>query len=151
MRWWDLAELAGLELQLFGTDAWSEATWWGELAQRDRRVYLLERVDGEGPVTGYAGIAVGGAEAEVMTVAVAPDEQGRGLGRRLVQAMVDAAASRGATRLVLEVRSDNVAAQRLYSAMGFERIAVRRGYYVGADAWVMRRRPLVAAPATVEP
>ncbi|GMA88097.1 hypothetical protein GCM10025868_33470 [Angustibacter aerolatus] len=40
------------------------------------------------------------------------------------------------------MRGDNVVAQRLYASAGFERIALRRGYYRDADGWVMRLRPL---------
>ena len=44
---------------------------------------------------------------------------------------------------VYQVRGDNVPAQRVYLREGFERIAVRRGYYRTADgpadAWVMQR------------
>jgi ribosomal-protein-alanine N-acetyltransferase len=42
--------------------------------------------------------------------------------------------------VLLDVRADNVAAQALYARAGFERIAVRRGYYRpgGTDALVLR-------------
>jgi [ribosomal protein S18]-alanine N-acetyltransferase len=143
VRWWDLPDVLALERRLFGDDAWSEATWWGELAQSGSRRYLIQRDPASGAVRGYAGVAVNGSDADVMTVAVAPDAQGQGLGGRLVQALVDAAADAGASQLLLEVRADNVPAQRLYARTGFERIAVRRGYYSGGvDAWILRRRPL---------
>jgi ribosomal-protein-alanine N-acetyltransferase len=189
VRWWDVPELVALERRLFGEDAWSEATWWGELAQvpasartlasarapapartlapvrppapvhgdvaseapegadvhgsaRGRR-YLVDRDPASGAVRGYAGVALNGPDADVMTVAVAPEQQGHGLGRRLTEALVDVAADEGASQLLLEVRADNAPAQRLYARLGFERIAVRRGYYAGGvDAWIMRRRPL---------
>jgi ribosomal-protein-alanine N-acetyltransferase len=143
VRWWDLPELVEQERVLFAEDAWSEATWWGELAQGAARRYLLDRDPASGAVLGYAGVALNGPDADVMTVAVAPAAQGRGLGRRLTEALVDVAADAGASQLLLEVRADNVPAQRLYARSGFERIAVRRGYYRdGVDAWILRRRPL---------
>ena len=149
VRWWDLPELVALERRLFADDAWSEATWWGELAQSGSRRYLLERDPTSGAVRGYAGIAVNGPDADVMTVAVAPDAQGHGVGGYLLAALVDAAAESGATQLLLEVRADNVPAQRLYARTGFERIAVRRGYYSGGvDAWILRRRPLAPRGST---
>lgn len=143
VRWWDVEALAALELELFDTDAWSAETWWTELAQGQNRWYacicLFERLD---DIAGYAGAAVGGPDADVMTVAVAPWAQGRGVGAQLLRALVDAVAECGAAQLMLEVRADNVAAQRLYARNGFERIAIRRGYYQGVDAWVMRLRPV---------
>ena len=143
VRWWDVEALVALERELFDGDAWSAETWWTELAQGQNRWYgcawLPERPD---DIAGYAGAAVAGPDADVMTVAVAPWAQGRGVGAQLLQAMVDAVAQRGAAQLVLEVRADNAPAQRLYARHGFERIAVRRGYYQGTDAWIMRLRPV---------
>lgn len=149
VRWWDVPELVELERALFPDDAWTATAWWSELAQSASRTYVLLRDDVSGRVAGYAGVAVTGAVADVMTVAVSPHRRGCGLGRRLVDALVVVAADRGAHQMVLEVRADNVAAQRLYAAAGFERIAVRRGYYRGVDAWVLRRRPLVSGAAAV--
>ena len=145
LRWWDVEALVELEQQLFDADAWSAETWWGELAQGQSRWYtgvvLPDRPD---EIAGYAGASVSGPEADVMTIAVAPWAQGRGVGSQLLSALVEAVAERGAGQLVLEVRADNVAAQRLYARHGFERIAVRRGYYQGVDAWIMRLRPVVS-------
>ena len=54
---------------------------------------------------------------------------------------------RGATQLILEVRSDNEVAIRLYERLGFERISIRRDYYApGVDAHIMRLRPLSSHP-----
>jgi ribosomal protein S18 acetylase RimI-like enzyme len=75
-------------------------------------------------------------------MAVAPAAQGSGLGRRLLLALLEEAARRGQRTVRLEVRSDNVVAQRLYAAHGFIREGVRRGYYQpsGTDAVLMVRR-----------
>ena len=147
VRWWDVVALAALERELFDADAWSAETWWTELAQGQNRWYacvsLPERPD---DIAGYAGAAVGGPDADVMTVAVAPWAQGKGLGAQLLQSMVGAVAEGGAAQLLLEVRADNAPAQRLYARHGFERIAVRRGYYQGVDAWIMRLRPVALVP-----
>ena len=143
LRWWDLPEVAAIEQALFGEDAWSEATWWAELAQVGTRRYLLDRDPASGAVRGYAGLAVSGPDADVMTVAVAPGWQRRGLGRRLTLALVELAVDAGASQLLLVVRADNIPAQRLYAELGFERIAVRRAYYRnGVDAGILRLRPL---------
>lgn len=143
MRWWDVEALLPLEQQLFGREAWSAETWWAELAQPAQRRYLVLPGEQPGQVVGYAGVSVAGAQGDVMTVAVAPALQGKGVGGVLLRRLVDEAASLGASRLLLEVRADNAAAQRLYEREGFERIAVRAGYYRGdagpVDAWVMRR------------
>ena len=115
LRWWDLPEVAAIERGLFGEDAWSEATWWAELAQVDTRRYLLDRDPASGAVRGYAGLAVSGPDADVMTVAVAPGWQRRGLGRRLTLAIVWLAGDAGEIHMLLEVLAYNVPSQRLYS------------------------------------
>ena len=58
VRWQDLERLGDLEQELFGTEAWSLASWWGELAGRPRREYLVAE-DGDG-IAGYAGLDHGG-------------------------------------------------------------------------------------------
>jgi len=80
-------------------------------------------------------------EADVQTVAVAPAAQGRGVGARLLGALLERAVEQGARRVTLEVRADNAVAIALYRRHGFARVAVRRGYYQpeGADAWIMQR------------
>lgn len=139
LEWTDLARLAGLEQQLFADDAWSEATWWSELAGRPRRDYVVATTS-DGTVVGYAGLDVSGDVADVMTIATAPDQQGRGTGRLLLAELVRRATVRGVGAVLLEVRADNDAARSLYDRAGFEVISVRRRYYQpgDVDALVMR-------------
>ena len=136
VRWQDLEVLAALEQELFGTEAWSLASWWGELAGRPRREYLLAE-DSEG-VAGYAGLDHAGDISDVMTIATLPRVRGRGLGRRLLDELVARSRAAGAQRLLLEVRADNTAARGLYDSAGFRLLQTRRGYYPsGVDALVL--------------
>lgn len=143
MRWQDLDQVVELERRCHPDDAWSAQTWWAELAARPRRAYI-SLVD-DARVVGYAGLDSSGDSADIMTVAVDPDLRRGGYGRRLVAALLDLAQDRGTDEVLLEVRSDNTAAEALYRALGFRTIHVRRGYYRGgpgvapADALVMRR------------
>jgi ribosomal-protein-alanine N-acetyltransferase len=144
MRWWDVETLLPPERALFGPDAWSAETWWGELAQvgsRGAARWYVVACDEADAILGYAGTSVNGSEAEGMTIAVARHAQGGGLGARLLEALLQNACERGAAQMLLEVRADNEAAQRLYARHGFEQIARRRGYYGDTDGLVMRRRP----------
>jgi ribosomal-protein-alanine N-acetyltransferase len=139
LEWTDLAHLAGLEQQLFADDAWSEATWWSELAGRPRRDYVVATTS-DGTIAGYAGLDLSGDVADVMTIATSPGHQGRGTGRLLLAELVRRATAHGADAVLLEVRADNDAARRLYDQAGFEVISVRRRYYQpgDVDALVMR-------------
>jgi ribosomal-protein-alanine N-acetyltransferase len=147
MRWWDLEAVLALERELFPEDAWSAGMFWSELAyargpRRTRRYVVAER---SGHLVGYAGLAATGARdhvtGDVQTIAVAPAEQGRGLGARLLAELLDAATDFGCREVFLEVRTDNERAQRLYKGFGFEPVGIRRGYYQPGnhDALTMRR------------
>lgn len=137
----DIPAVAGLENALFGAEAWSPDILARELsAAADSTYYLV--ADDDGVVAGYAGLLVpGGGQADVLTLGVAADRWGEGIGRALLDALLAEADRRRCTEVFLEVRVDNHRAQRLYQQNGFEPIGVRRGYYQpsGADAVVMRR------------
>lgn len=136
LRWPDIPALAALESRLFGADAWSQPVWWSELAGRPRRDYVVATGDGargEEEVLGYAGLDLGGEVADVMTVAVAPQAQGRGLGSTLMGWLVRRARAGGAAYLMLEVRADNLPARAMYERFGFTQLGVRRRYYQPGD------------------
>ncbi len=145
MRWWDVEVLPTIDHGLFGADAWSAEQFWSELAGVPAsRWYAVaaEAADGEdgGEIVGYAGLATGADQAEVQTMAVRPDRQGRGLGRLLLEAVLAEAGRRGAAEIFLEVRRDNEPARALYARSGFTQVAVRVRYYGdGTDALVLRR------------
>ena len=136
----DLDAIMALERAIFPDDAWSTASMRAELAGA-HGYYLV--ADEDGAIAGYAGLVApeGSGQGDIQTIAVAEAARGRGLGRRLMEALLAEAERRGAAEVFLEVRADNAPAQSLYVSLGFERIAVRPHYYQpdGEDAWVMRR------------
>lgn len=140
LRWWDLEAVQGIEQDLFGAEAWRPTQFWSELARvPESRWYVVARSGAR--IIGYAGMFVVVPEADVQTVAVAREAQGRGVGGLLVEAMADEARVRGASVLHLEVRADNVAALALYAGHGFVADGRRRDYYGrGRDAVLMSRR-----------
>ncbi len=70
----------------------------------------------------------GSGVGEVYVVAVAPDQQGRGLGTAVVLAGLHHLADRGAVRVELYVEGDNAAALRTYEKLGFVRVAADVSY-----------------------
>jgi ribosomal-protein-alanine N-acetyltransferase len=139
MRWWHIEQLLPIEAQLFGAEQWSAAMFWSELSQGH---YYLVAVDDTGTVVGYAGLAAAPPEeAWIQNIGVRPDFQRRGIGRRLLEALLAQADRLGCRAVLLEVAVDNAPAQKLYAAYGFEPVGVRRGYYQpsNTDALVMRR------------
>jgi ribosomal-protein-alanine N-acetyltransferase len=115
--------LAILHARAFTTPRpWSAEEFAGWLA--DPLSFLL--------VEGDAGFLLGRAvagEAELLTVAVAPESRGRGLGQRLVSRFLYQARLRGAEVAFLEVAEDNAPARATYARAGFAETGRRRGYY----------------------
>lgn len=140
MRWWHIAALMPVERELFAPEPWSEQLFWSELGQLDTRHYLVA-LDDRDAIVGYAGLCDYPDEAFVQTLAVARRAQRTGLGSRLLEALLAHAARCRQSRISLEVRADNVAAQALYARHGFVRRGVRRDYYPGGvDALELTRR-----------
>lgn len=150
MRWWDIDPVFALEREIFPEDAWSEGMFWSELARARGplagRRYLV--ADDGGRIAGYCGFGAVDGTGDILTIAVAPGWEGRGLGSRLLTGLLDAATDFGCHEVLLEVRVDNHRAQRLYERFDFEPLGVRRGYYQPAnvDALVMRRPHPPSAP-----
>jgi len=78
---------------------------------------------------GYFIAMEGVDEMHLLNITVAPADQGRGHGRRMLDALVDLCRTRGARQLWLEVRESNARARALYLRYGFKHVGVRRGYY----------------------
>ena len=109
-----------------------------------REVVLSISGGSDGVLVGYAGISRLGRmrpyEYEIHTIGVDPEFQGQGIGRRLLDDLLDYAS--GGT-VFLEVRTDNEPAIALYESVGFVNIGLRKRYYraSGADAYTMQRLP----------
>lgn len=133
----DLDAIMAIESSEFPDDAWSATMMSAELLAPFGRYVIATDVDGA--VLGYAGVRVGGTQADVQTIAVIPERRREGIGRLLLGELLAEARRRGATEVFLEVRADNPGAQRLYEAHGFHQAADRPGYYPGGiDAIVMQ-------------
>jgi len=124
---------------MFGTEAWSRAAYLEEIADTELRYYLVAEADG-GEILGDGGLLTIAETAQIVTVGVLPHARRQGVGRILVRALIDEARRRRADEVLLEVRVDNDAAQKLYESEGFSAIGTRKGYYDHGrvDAVVMR-------------
>jgi ribosomal-protein-alanine N-acetyltransferase len=112
--------------------------FWNELANGHHYLAAFE----DEALVGYGGLAVTGpGEAWVNNIAVRRDRQRHGIGRRLLETLLEHARTHQARSVLLEVAADNKAAQNLYDAYGFAVVGLRRGYYQpsNTDALVMRR------------
>jgi len=83
----------------------------------------------DGVFVGYGVMSTGAGEAHVLNLCVAEAYRRRGVGRSLLEGLLDDAAELGVENVFLEVRPSNTGALRLYDQMGFNRIGTRRDYY----------------------
>jgi ribosomal-protein-alanine N-acetyltransferase len=104
---------------------------WSEGIFRDcLRVGYVCRVACVGDeVVGYGVMSVGAGEAHILNLCVNGHFRCRGVGRRMLEYLVERARSAGMGEAFLEVRPSNTAAIRLYQSIGFEQVGIRRGYY----------------------
>ena len=80
-------------------------------------------------IIGYALVMMVLDEAHLLNLSIAKDHQKQGLGRVLLEHMIDIAKNNQAANMFLEVRPSNISAIALYENMGFNEMAIRRGYY----------------------
>jgi ribosomal-protein-alanine N-acetyltransferase len=80
-------------------------------------------------------------EAHVITLAVVPEERGKGIAKALAGHCLEYAAKQGALLATLEVREGNQTGKALYEGLGFRPVAIRKKYYQDnqEDAVVMIR------------
>ncbi|MCA9762666.1 MAG: ribosomal protein S18-alanine N-acetyltransferase [Gemmatimonadetes bacterium] len=122
----DLGALALLEQGAF-SDPWTSEMLTD--AMQTRGAVALVAADATGRPVASVMARAAADEGEILTIAVAPEVRGQGLGRRLLDAALGELVARGARTVWLEVRPSNQAARALYRAVGFAAAGVRRGYY----------------------
>ena len=112
-------------------EAWTRSQCAGILPMAGVSLVLAHDNGREQPV-GFSLFRTVADEAELLLLAVAPDQQGRGIGRLLLEQFVDRARAAGASRVHLEVRDGNPAV-RMYRLAGFRPAGRRPNYYRGSD------------------
>lgn len=152
----DLDEIMLVERQAFH-DPWSRRMYLTDLTQNDLATYLvlrsarLRRSEQAGPpgILAYGGFWLLGEDAHIATIATHPAWRGCGMGQWLLTALLEAADARHAARATLEVRSSNMAAQRLYEKLGFEVAGLRRCYYRDGEDGLIMTTPSLNAPEMI--
>ncbi len=125
----DLDAVVAVEVRAYAYP-WSRGNFIDSLAAG--YTARLARGD-EGDLVGYFVAMPGVDELHLLNLTVAPECQGQGHGRALLEAVVAEARALRMARLLLEVRESNLRAHRLYAARGFAEVGRRRGYYPARD------------------
>ena len=135
----DVKKVVELEEQLF-TSAWGVSDFLYEILENQFSYnYVYEK---ENQIVAYVGIWIMYEQSQITTIGVDKRYQRQGIGKALMQAMIDFAISQNCEVMSLEVRVSNHKAISLYESLGFERQAIRKDYYQDnqEDAYLMTKR-----------
>lgn len=138
MRKEDLEQVSTMEAACFSMP-WSKKSFEENLNRSDA-VYVVAR-DGD-KVLGYCGAYVILNEADINQVAVEPLHRKKGVGGKMLAALLEKLRKAGADAVALEVRKSNEAAIALYESMGFVTEGIRKNFYEKPveDALIMWKR-----------
>ncbi len=139
MRGEDLDAVMEIERQAF-PQPWTPGLFLHELKLPFSKTILARVANGSQRVLGYVCRWLVGDEAHILNLAVHPERRRVGIGRALIELVLQEAQQQGARTVTLEVRRENTTALALYRSLGFTERGVRRNYYGrGQDAIIMGR------------
>jgi ribosomal-protein-alanine N-acetyltransferase len=133
----DLAALARLHALSFA-QAWTEDALRKLLKTPGSAAFATQG--------GFVLVRTAGDEAEIITLAVAPDVRRRGIASALLRSAAAHALKAGARTMFLEVSESNEAANALYARAGFREAGRRKSYYGPSDDALVLRGDLPLVP-----
>jgi len=125
---------------------WSENDFLRCLRQRNV-VWMVAEV-GQ-PMAGFMIYELHRNRLHLLSFAVHPDYQRRGIGSHMIQKLTSKLSPQRRNRLMLEVRETNVAAQLFFKSQGFRAVSLLRDFYEDTteDAYLMQYRRESEVPA----
>ncbi|GAB6182770.1 ribosomal protein S18-alanine N-acetyltransferase [Thermodesulfovibrio hydrogeniphilus] len=133
----DLPSIHHIAIQSFSSP-WSMKSFAEELSNPNSRVKVVEV---EGEIVGYVVYRMISDEAEILSIAIKPEQRRKGLAKELIKNILDEIKHK-ARSCFLEVRASNIPAIKLYEKMGFQKKGLRKNYYLipEEDAIIMELR-----------
>ena len=128
MRKDDLDEVMQIEPTIY-SHPWTRGNFSDSLNSGYSAWVLEENTKSNEGLIGYALMMLVMDEVHLLNLSIAKHRQKQGLGRYLLEHMISHAKQYKAGNMFLEVRPTNVSAMALYENMGFNEMALRRGYY----------------------
>ena len=120
----DLDEIMEIEPHIY-SHPWTRGNFADSLKSAHSAWVLLHNEK----IIGYALMMMVLDEAHLLNLSISKPYQKQGLGRLLLEHMISIAQALNAANMFLEVRASNISAIALYENIGFNEMAVRRGYY----------------------
>ena len=94
----------------------AHSAWFAESLTGARNLYIIER---DGTAVGLARLDPLPASEAFVSLTIAPEHRGRGLGPTALAVLADKAASLGVSRLLARIRKTNTRSQRAFEQAGF--------------------------------
>lgn len=107
-------------------DFWSPNLLKSELMS-ENRIYLVAKENEE--IVGFAGGMLNFPEMEIMNIVIKKTERRKGIGKILLEKLIEIANDRQVETIFLEVNEKNESARKLYEKVGFEEMSRRKNYY----------------------
>ncbi|MDD5795194.1 ribosomal protein S18-alanine N-acetyltransferase [Clostridium sp. HCP1S3_B4] len=122
----DVLDVGNLSLR----EAWTLESLKKEL-QNPLAKYIV--ISSDSKVIAFAGLWIVAGEGQITNIAVHPNCRGKGLGNKLMEALINNMNTWNCNSLTLEVRNSNIIAKKLYSKYGFIEEGIRKNYYHNDD------------------
>ena len=119
----DLKEIMDIEVQAY-THPWTIGIFRDCVRGHRCWVAMQDEI-----IVGYAVLMLAPGESHVLNICVKPDQQRKGIGRELLQLLMEKSEQSDVDMILLEVRRSNQSAIDLYQSEGFHELGVRKGYY----------------------
>jgi [ribosomal protein S18]-alanine N-acetyltransferase len=135
-----LDQVAAIEVSS-GDVHWTRDQFAKELTGEFRRFFVVVE-EGSPDILAYGGYWKAGPEAQITNLVVRPESRCQGIGRRILEFIMDCARSEDCSICTLEVRASNRHAQSLYKAVGFGMKGTRPKIYENPveDAVLMEKQ-----------
>lgn len=124
----DLDRVMEIEHELF-KEPWKKEDYEDQFSEDKKDLCYLYVKEVDNKIVGVAGFWQIFDRAEIITIGITSDYQGRGYGQKLLEEMINQAIQNASETMFLEVRVSNTKAQNLYKKLGFEQLRVRKDYY----------------------
>lgn len=137
MKWKDLKQVLEIERLCF-KEPYSRQIFEQELKIEAAVLWVVPY---RNRILGYIDYWVISDQMELVSIAVHPKFNGRGLGKLLMSHMIRDGKTKGIRSIILDVRKSNRKARSLYRKFGFKRVGLRKRYYSDSqeDAIIMKK------------
>ncbi|MBO5178340.1 MAG: ribosomal protein S18-alanine N-acetyltransferase [Lachnospiraceae bacterium] len=121
----DCEQVAAIEAVSFSIP-WSLKAFTDTVEKDNFRYFVADEA---GEILGYCGFLFVLDEAEIPNVCVKSSARKQGVGKKMMNALIEEAKKLGISTLFLEVRESNAAARALYKSLGFIEDGIRKNFY----------------------